>query len=303
MILTLPFCISDYELLEKQIDFLFHLNSRKAQGHALLAASPDVPADARERIRISAALAFESFEELEVRPLIQKGAPKFVEINSLFRQVAQYVHQNYKNPWLFMEPDCTPTRPGWWKILADAYAAQPRRFMGNFMAVKDLRFVSRVGIYPAEAIQEFQPFLSTLPGESDKAAPFERRAGVVMVPRTTKTRLIQSLVITEETIDSVWPEAVLVHGDKSGLLRQKMNMPNPEWENATYGIYFGAGNGPVPSAPPMDVSSERHVIVVEQDVQAADVPQRLEDDRAVPLNVLTIPIKRKPGRPRKVATP
>lgn len=223
LLITIPCHLGDAAQSDRLITEIYHINNKRPQGNALIAFAPDVHAELRETIRISARLAFVSFEELELRAMAEPTNQKWILVNSVFRQVSQHVYSNCKTPFLWLEPDCIPTKAGWLDTLSETYCSQHRLNMGNHLVLRngesELRFMGRVGIYDSNTALKVATFFDR--------GPFERTSGPTMVPATTKTRLIQQVLIqTVEDISKVWPEAVLVHGDKKGILRESL-VPKP----------------------------------------------------------------------------
>jgi hypothetical protein len=204
---------------------MLRLNSGKPKGHLLLCHDVGVHAENRERIKISAGLAFEQVYPLEIRRLADGNAPKSAKINNAFYQVAQHVSDTYLWPFLWLEPDCTPTCQDWMDKLWAQYANQPRAFFGNRMQyqLKDKdpqQFMARVGIYPQNAI--------TILPRIEAANPFELVSGKVVAPKLTPTKLIHQLAIKgAEDAAKVRPEALIVHGDKNQILLNSVTV-NPK---------------------------------------------------------------------------
>lgn len=219
-IITIACHLGDAAIADRLITEIYHINRKQPQSHAIIGFASDVHAELKETIRVSAGLAFESFEELEIRPLSEPTNQKYVSINSVFQQITLHIYKTCKLPFLWLEPDCIPTKTGWLTTLAEAYEKQPRSHMGNHLLIRtkenqEFRFTGRVGIYDPGLFLEIQGFF--------QSGPFERTGAQFLVPATSRTRLIQFLPVqVPEDVIKVWPEAVLVHGDKRGILRDSL---------------------------------------------------------------------------------
>lgn len=211
MTVVIPYNENDWQLAERLCDALLWIGLNKPKGHCLLVPNITVHAEYKLKVKLAAELAFVSVDQLEVTT----PKEKVVGINSTFRQVAHYVYQSYKEPWLWLEADNVPIKTTWMRDLFKAYEDQPKRFMGRFMKAKAGTFMSRTGIYPQNSIHDLD---NPCKGEP----PFERVANIL--PRCASTPLIHMERWTPESV--VPPEVVLVNGDRSGQLIEQM-IENP----------------------------------------------------------------------------
>ena len=202
---------------EKLLDHIYRLNDRAAVGHVLLAAYPDVHAEMKKRIAISAELAFEGVHTLDLRPLADPQSTKLVHVRAAFRQVAQYVEEGFSWPFLWLEPDSVPTDRDWFARLRNEFFQQPKLYMGSHLKAMNadktsMLFMGRVGIYA-------QNVASTIAAILEIPGPLELLIAPTILPRFTATKLIQQVVIMNEgDLSKVRPGVVLVHGDKNGHL-------------------------------------------------------------------------------------
>lgn len=215
-------------MLEQNLDFIFAQNDRQQiKAHILLVNHPKVDAEMKARIKISAELAFEGVHELELRPLSDDRAPKWREINNAFTQAATHISKAFRWPFFWMEPDTIPTKLGWFSRLALEYGSQPKHYFGSRMKIEtpgkpDAFIMARNSVYPVNAILDITP----------QEAPFEISSAANVIPKFTMSKLIQQTVINGDTdLAKVREDAILVHGDKSGALRRKLEkqIPNPNY--------------------------------------------------------------------------
>lgn len=241
-------CADDSPLLEKCLDWIYFLNGKQPKGHLLLCFAQDVHAEFRARLKISAELAFEGVSEIS---LARQGNPqnKVEQTNLAFRQVAQHIQSHYRFPWLWLEPDCVPLKQGWAETLANAYDSQPKRFCGPLLgSAQKILGMARVGIYNSAAFSELAGFCN------DPNVGYEFVAGEYVVPRCTKTKLIQSFQVTDDqSLQKIRPDAVLLHGDKWGKVIAKLRRELPQVEKSMFGVMDGPRQEVVaflPESPP-----------------------------------------------------
>lgn len=201
MIITTLFTSTDAARAERLFDAINWLGGA---GHCLLAHPADVHPEMREKVKISAEVACKSVDMIQVELI--NGQTKIQQINSAFRQIARHTHQCYTQPWLWLEPCCVPLKHNWIGSILAEYKSQPRRYMGAYMQGKTQRFLSRVAVYPSNAIGDVD-------GACQTPNPFHRV--VEIMPRSANSKLFR---IGEWKAEMVLGEAVLIDGDKSGVL-------------------------------------------------------------------------------------
>lgn len=216
LLVTLPIWKDNAARAEQLIDLIGRLDPLP-QGHVLLAFHSSVHEEMRERIKISAEIAFEGVHILEIRPLSNSTDPKPQHINKTFTQVATAVKSGFKWPFLWLEPDCTPLVSGWLAKLEEAYENQPKQFMGNRMKIAgdkdkpEFHFMSRVGIYPNNVVEVIF--------DDERQTFFEIAVGATVAPKLASSKLFQPLqVMLPEDLAKIRPDAVLLHGDKNGVV-------------------------------------------------------------------------------------
>lgn len=200
---------------EFQLDWIFQLSGREKRGHALLVFDGTHP-EFIERIKATAELAFESFDMLipASKDTPQKMASAIVRRNNIFLSAAEYCQRVFRCPFLFLEPECTPTNPQWFENIEKAYYAQPRRYLlTHLQDSKDApRFPLPIGVFHMALFNDIAKLCADAP-----EAPWERTAGEHIVSKSTKSRAFQPLKIQDESdFSKVRPEAQVVTGDTSG---------------------------------------------------------------------------------------
>ena len=228
MILTvIPFWKDNAAQTEQLLEFVFAQNDRAIiPAHVLLVCPPTVDKEMLERIKISAELAFRGVHLLEVRPLSDDRAPKWKNANNVFTQAALHISKAFRWPFLWLEPDCVPLRRGWHSRLVLEYGTQPKHFFGARLKIEvsgkpEMFIMARNGIYPVDAILDIP----------SAEAPFEISSAVKVFPKFMPTKLLQQLTIaTTEDLAKVRADAIILHGDKQGILRRQLEasfIPQP----------------------------------------------------------------------------
>lgn len=223
--LALMFSAGDAPRAETLLDWIYQLNNKTQHDNPLLlVAASNVHAEMQVKVRIAAELAF---KHVELAVANNTDAEKVMSFNRLFRATAQTVKDRYSLPWLLLEPDCVPLKADWIEHLELAYHSQPKRFFGPHLKFQvrdeEKMCVGKVAVYPNDAANDLNGFCDTI-------VPFNQLAGELIVPRSTKTRLIQQLDIAgEEDSNKVRPDAVLFHSDKTGaIIRRLQSQPVPD---------------------------------------------------------------------------
>jgi hypothetical protein len=209
---------NDAPQAEALLDYLALVHQRIPTGHLVLAFAPDLHGEYQTKLRIAAEIGFETVDTITVGwPAENAPTGKVEGVNHFFQKVAQHMARHYRLPFLWFEPDCVLTNPLGLNQIAEAYEAQPKLYLGTILAdAKDRKCFARVGVYPRGAAQDLHPFFA-------QKMPFEIAAGEPLVARAGKTRLIQMLpILMPEDLTKVRADAVLVHGDKAGILLQSL---------------------------------------------------------------------------------
>ena len=208
LLTVIPFCTNDAILAERLCDFIYLVNKRVQSGHVLLVASGDVHAELVGKVRVAAEVAFQQVDLLTVPAVV--GPDKNIHVNRMFQTAATYIAKTYRVPWLWLEPDCVPVKVDWLETIAEAHYDQPKRYSGSWLMGKHL-FLARVAVYPPDAITDF------VAGN----APFNMANGEAVIPKSTKTRLVQECAVMDA--DFVPKEGVvLLHHDKNGMMMETL---------------------------------------------------------------------------------
>ncbi len=218
---VLAFSSNDAPQAEFLLDFIFLVNRRVQEGHCLLVVAGDVHAEMQAKVEVAAKVAFEGVDVILAPKKVDPN--KNVHVNLLFKTAADHIAASYRTPFLWLEPDCVPLKYGWLDKLAEAHFDQPKRYSGPWKKVMTdgTLFLNRVAVYPPDCIKDLTAPLGT-------QGQFNLVAGPVVIPKATKSSLIQELAFADEST-TVLPSAVLLHADKQGFV---MNQLRDKFEQA-----------------------------------------------------------------------
>lgn len=144
MLVTIAYCAKDLPEAERLAGWLRELGPYS--GHKLLVAR-----DRSTQARPFKALGFDSSEEIEVIGDVWRKWPE--SCNNAFGEVARYVEELKKEPWLWLEPDVVPLSKGWLDAIAEEYKGCGKPFLGDYVSVHTPELdvpdhMSGVAVYP-----------------------------------------------------------------------------------------------------------------------------------------------------------
>lgn len=195
LLVALAFCEKDLHLVKPLLAWIDELRRRdnildnRLPHSILLSADSRVKREVLLDLKAYAQTIFRFAEGVIVNvPDERQSWPKGP--NFMFHNTLQVVAERYKLPWLWLEPDCVPLKPGWLDQLAHEYALCPKKFMGTMATVAltpDLpqRHMSGVAIYPPDAFPIMKEACA-----SDIAFDYASAEKVVGRNRVWETKLI-----------------------------------------------------------------------------------------------------------------
>jgi hypothetical protein len=196
-------------------------------GHTLLVAR-----DISSNLRPFANVGFDQVDEIEIKNDAWRHWPE--SCNNVFGICSRHVQELYNaEPFLWLEPDVVPMRPGWLNSIAMEYEKCGRPFLGDFVSVHTPELdvpdhMSGVAVYPGNMSGNAGMAIISHEIAWDVAAAYQ------IVPRMATSKHILHIwnhpPFTD--FDSIQsgvyahkPECVLFHRDKTGslieLLRQQ----------------------------------------------------------------------------------
>ena len=221
----------DVTQAEKLLDWISELDG-KLPHSCLLVADREVPIEKQRELKQKGLGIFHHVEALNVNTAGNKG---HLAANMMFHFTSEKIQNEYRLPFLWMEPDCVPMEPGWLNRISEAYHSSPKRYLGDIVvnpapdpkSPLPPKFLSGISVYPSDAHRDISPHLKD-------GTAWDMAAANKLVPMALDTPLIQhfkALVppVFKEFKSSGDPEnvvtrdfiqegAVLFHADKSGTL-------------------------------------------------------------------------------------
>lgn len=220
LIPVIGFDSDSYKHAEKLCDLLALYKNRNKSGYILIVAAPNTHPEQHNSVKIAAEIGFSHVELLTVGwPPADPKNPrpeKYEQVNRLFREAATHIAKHFKEPFVWLEPDSIPTCADWLEQLSEAYHEQPKLYMAPILAGSSGKCIGRVAVYPRGCATDIGKHF-------DSKSDFVVAAGESLVNKASKTKLIQHLVLERgEDLEKVRPDAVIVHGDKKGILLSAM---------------------------------------------------------------------------------
>lgn len=232
LLCVIPYHQGDLQLAQNLLLWIAELGG--CRNHAcILAADNGVPKETRMELKQRALQSFDFVETLVL------DIPKTGHLpNHMFMLTAREIMQRYKWPWLWLEPDAVPLKPGWLDALAEEYANSPKRFLGNLIEANQPGLphvhLTGVSIYPPDAYTLYDEFASI---KSANVA-WDMEAASAVVPKAANSNLMSHFwgkrdlpptFVKEKTnghpinalpLSFIKPNAVLYHRNKDGTLIQ-----------------------------------------------------------------------------------
>lgn len=247
LLAVLPYCPKDLALAKQLLNWIKELGG--CPGHScLLIADSVIPREERMAVKELAKPSFANVDTIPVAIPATGFAP-----NHMFMLAAQQVMFSYKLPWLWLEPDCVPLKPGWLSTLSAEYAGSPKRLLGGLIEATQPGLpavhLTGVSIYPCDVFPLFDAFKSI--GTANVA--WDMEAATATVPRARNSQFMQHFWGTRELpptfvkeaaaglptnalpLSFIKPDAVLFHRCKTSslidLLRERIPVPDSSITN------------------------------------------------------------------------
>lgn len=153
---------------------------------------------------------------------------------SLFTAAVKYIFTSWPQPFLILEPDAIPLRPGWLDALTEEYERCGKLFMGHIYGCEQpglpSQLMSGIAIYPANAIEYLPP--------EPRPVHWDVQGAPAMVANGAHTPLIRHFFgqvglppifvaqktpqspVNAMTLEDIPKEAVLFHRNKDGSLQR-----------------------------------------------------------------------------------
>lgn len=148
--------------------------------------------------------------------------------NFAFREIARFIHENKRGPWLFMEPDAIPLTTEAFNVIERDYHKSGKRYMGaRVTAPNTPEHMSGIAVYPGDlpvsAMNYMRPRLAHI-GTRHVEAAFNLAGAPDAFESFAETRLIQQehrhppFTMRSEAESLIENGRVIFHSDKSGSL-------------------------------------------------------------------------------------
>ena len=302
LLVTICYHPGDLEITRKLLNWIVELGD--CHPHSLLlAADSAIPQDTMREVMDIARPVFASVRTMIVTVPKPTAEQKVWAPNVTFLAVANQVKQNYKFPFLFLEPDAIPLTTAWLQEISHAYHNTPARFMGSIVKQTGqpglpAQYLNGVAVYPNDAIDVFENI--QLVKSSEQA--FDIGSAAQVVPKSVNTPLIAHYYGTKEmppvfveakspdspknhvTLDFVPKGAVVFHRSKGGELINLLRKNKPK---------------PIKSIDEIPGALPTVIDLTETSLSAPEI-EPLQHVPEVEPPLAPNEIRRGPGRPKKV---
>lgn len=185
LLVVVPYCQKDAALAKELVSWIAELKTPRAAA-ILLVADNTVPRDVVTEISEIAKKTF-SFVKTALVPVSPGGWPP----NKMFLAATNQINEQYRWPFLWLEPDAIPLTPTWLEELENAYHDCPKKFMGAIIKQDSnpalpKEHLTGCSIYPPEAHRLFRTLEEVNSGKS----AWDIAGAAKVVPRTMHTDLI-----------------------------------------------------------------------------------------------------------------
>lgn len=161
---VIPYCERDMAQAKDLLLWIQELSGvKKLPNPCLLVADNKIlPTDAAEVLRVAKA-AFKSVKQVRLPyniKLRQNGSSGWpLGANWMFYCTCIYIAMTETEPWLWLEPDCLPLKPGWLEKIEAEYAIAQKPFLGPVIETQNKSFrpqyLNGTSVYPANALRYF----------------------------------------------------------------------------------------------------------------------------------------------------
>lgn len=223
---VLPYCHKDRLSAIRLLEWIRELDGDRALPTCFLVSSQPVKDSEDKEVIRAAFQAFQDVWIIKQRVADERGWPQ--SPNTLFKCACDRMKAG-KESWLWLEPDATPTKPGWLKMLDDEYQSCGKPFMG-FRTELPWPHLNGVAIYPPN-VEQLAPFLVRPNGNAfDCTSPQECAHLLTLAHASALFQHTWSPVKERDlskdapawtfdgTLEGLKPEAVIFHRCKDGSL-------------------------------------------------------------------------------------
>jgi hypothetical protein len=233
MLAVLNFSHRDHDLALNLLRWITELGGCK--GHDLFLSCNRMAAEANMPLALSeeAAKSFDNVGLYVQGSEDERGWP--VACNHAWREMVFHINDRVKRPWLWLEPDVTPLKPGWMDAIAAEYDKAGKGFMGCDVNVAgSKRHVSGVAVYPPNVMAACKRrYLNGLNAHEDPkmCEAWDMYFAAEFMPHAHLTPLIQHIQhwpgypdapTFKESGPEINPDAVLFHRVKDGSLIERL---------------------------------------------------------------------------------
>jgi hypothetical protein len=153
--------------------------------------------------------------------------------NQVFKAALELMESKFPgHPMLWVEADTVPMHKGWYKAIAEEYAACGKKFLGDFVEQGEIHHMTGNAVYPPDW-RTAAPSLADLPGV-DPRCGWDSKCAHETLPQAARSKTIRQVwrpeVFTAQNWRKIVPEGTAIfHQDKNGtlidVLAQEIGVP------------------------------------------------------------------------------
>lgn len=257
MIALLNFCSKDQQQALSLLRWINTLGGTKPHDLILHFSQSVKRAENFQELVIEAEKGFASVSTVVVDGEDERGWPW--SPNHAWMNALRIIREKIMKPWLWMEPDCCPTKSTWLDQIEVGYTAAGKPFMGAEVRAPALR-MSGIGVYPPMVVSYLVK--RHLPDLFVRKEAFDAYFAPEIVPNCHFTKLIQDVLYTsrepdvtptfpdEASLSMLDPQAVLFHRCKDDSIIRRLTERQGELDSSESHKLASAGSIPAPDTGP-----------------------------------------------------
>jgi len=153
MLVVLAYCHKDWQLAIKNLRWIAELDGCQDSHSLLLIASNPCTPEQNSQVLAAGKSAFKNVTLCRQSVISEQS--KEQSVDALFRAAADFIYNQKRGAFLWLEPDAFPVKAGWLSWIESEYEDASKRFMGSSPKTP------QIGVYPQDAYKYADIILAT----------------------------------------------------------------------------------------------------------------------------------------------